>query len=171
MNTNAIFFIDGRVTDSASLIAELPEGSECYLLDRDRDGINQMATILAGRSGVASIHVISHGSAGLLLLGNATLDAGSLPGYEDALAAIGNSLTESGDILLYGCNVAQGEVGQAFIEQIASLSGADVAASTDLTGSGDSGGDWVLEYSAGDVRDDGAAIDVDHLAGDPAPLV
>ena len=38
-----------------------------------------------------------------------TLNAGNLVDYGDALATIGNALTETGDILLYGCNVAQGE--------------------------------------------------------------
>jgi len=61
-------------------------------------------------------------------------------------------LTDSGDILLYGCDVAQGEIGQAFIEQLAQLTGADVAASTDLTGAAALGGDWVLEAQAGVVE-------------------
>jgi methionine-rich copper-binding protein CopC len=55
---------------------------------------------------------------------------------------IGDSLTETGDMLLYGCNVAQGEAGLAFINTLAQFTGADVAASDDATGYG---GDIELE--------------------------
>lgn len=52
-------------------------------------------------------------------------------------------------ILLYGCNVAQGDVGQAFISALASSTGTDVAALTDLTGAAALGGDWAFEAQTG----------------------
>jgi len=48
---------------------------------------------------------------------------------------------QSGDILLYGCNVGAGAEGLAFVESVARLSQADVAASDDVTGSAALGGD------------------------------
>ncbi|MBK8386284.1 MAG: DUF4347 domain-containing protein [Candidatus Accumulibacter sp.] len=59
--------------------------------------------------------------------------------YSSQLQSIGSSLTDSGDLLLYGCNVAQGDAGKLFIDSLAAaMSQADVAASNDLTGgSGD----------------------------------
>ena len=44
--------------------------------------------------------------------------------------------------------------GEAFVDSIAELTGADVAASEDLTGSALLGGDWELEYHTGDVEAD-----------------
>ncbi len=41
-------------------------------------------------------------------------------------------LSESGDIPIYGCDVAAGPEGQALITVIATATQADVAASTDL---------------------------------------
>jgi hypothetical protein len=38
----------------------------------------------------------------------------------------GQSLTATGDILLYGSNVAQGSAGKDFVQQISQLTGADV---------------------------------------------
>ncbi|MBL4590027.1 MAG: DUF4347 domain-containing protein, partial [Alphaproteobacteria bacterium] len=52
----------------------------------------------------------------------------------------------------YGCNLAESIDGQGLIQGIASLTGADIAASTDLTGAEVLGGDWVLEYSTGDIE-------------------
>ena len=54
--------------------------------------------------------------------------------------------------MLYGCDVAQGDVGQQFIEQLGVLTGADIAASTDLTGAANKGGNWVLEAATGIIE-------------------
>ncbi len=54
--------------------------------------------------------------------------------------------------MLYGCDVAQGDVGQQFIEQLSVLTGADIAASTNLTGAANQGGDWVLEAVTGIIE-------------------
>jgi hypothetical protein len=53
--------------------------------------------------------------------------------------------------LIYGCEVAAGLEGRLFIEQIARLTGADIAASTNLTGYAKAGADWILEATAGSV--------------------
>ena len=56
------------------------------------------------------------------------------------------SLSTTGDISLFGCNVASGVTGQSFVNQLHQSTGADIAASDDLTGVG---GDWTLEVQAG----------------------
>ncbi|WP_022654798.1 DUF4347 domain-containing protein, partial [Aquaspirillum serpens] len=97
-------------------------------------------------------HILSHGSSGRIQLGTAGLDNNSFKQYQNDLEKIGNSLTVDGDILVYGCDVANGEVGQEFIGKLAQVTSADIAASDDLTGAADKGGgDWVLEQSAGQI--------------------
>ncbi|QKS30014.1 MAG: DUF4347 domain-containing protein [Candidatus Accumulibacter similis] len=146
-----MFFVDSRVADYQTLIAGLAEGSEWHLLHAGADGIRQMERILSAHTGLDAIQVISHGAPGTLYLGSTMLTAGNLASYEATLQAIGRSLSETGDILLYGCSVAQGDGGQAFIAQLAAATGADVAASTDLTGKAALGGDWVMERSTGAI--------------------
>ena len=68
------------------------------------------------------------------------------------LAAWSGSLAPDADILIYGCDVAETQSGRALIEQLGGLTGADVAASTNLTGSRALGGDWNLEYSTGAIE-------------------
>lgn len=150
-----IAFIDYRVADYQALIDGLAEGTEWFLLNAGEDGINQMARILSGYGSLDAIHVFSHGSPGTLYLGSTVLDGSNLEAYAPGLQAIGSSLTATGDMLLYGCNVAQGDSGQIFIEGLAAATGADVAASTDLTGASALGGNWVLEESAGAVETTG----------------
>ncbi|MFZ4526239.1 MAG: DUF4347 domain-containing protein [Chlorobium sp.] len=72
---------------------------------------------------------------------------------------MGSSLSPSGDILLYGCNVAAGAEGLAFVDALARLTHADVAASDDVTGAAALGGDWVLEVESGVVEDINVGVD------------
>ena len=144
-----IVFIDSRVNDIQSLIAGLGPDTQWVMVDANQDGIAQMQAALAGLSGLDSIQVVSHGSVGTLVLGTTVLNASSLGSYETQLKAIGTSLSATGDLMLYGCNVAQGDAGVRFMDALAQATGADVAASTGLTGLG---GNWILEATSGAVE-------------------
>ena len=63
-----------------------------------------------------------------------------------------DNLDEGADILFYGCDLAASESGQRLMESIGALTGADVAASDDLTGHTQLGGDWELEYGNGEIE-------------------
>ena len=147
-----VAFVDTRLIDWQVLVDELDPAIEVVLLDPERDGVQQIADALAGRSDIDAIHIVSHGGDGTLYLGNTVLSSANLDEYADELAAIGAALSEAGDLLLYGCNVADSETGRDFIEQLARYTGADVAASDDLTGAARLGGDWALEASAGSIE-------------------
>jgi Ca2+-binding RTX toxin-like protein len=149
VSTKNIFFIDSRVAGYETLIAGLSADTEWYLLDANEDGVDQMQRILAGYSDLDSVQVISHGSAGTLYLGSTVLNGDNLTSYQTQLQAIGSSLTETGDILLYGCNVAQGDVGVSFVNSLAQITRADVAASDGVTGLG---GNWLLEQASGQIE-------------------
>ncbi len=111
-----------------------------------------------------AIHIVSHGNAGELSLGNTKLNQNTLDSYVDDLISWRDSITDDGDILLYGCNVAASEVGKEFIEDLSQYTAADVLASTDLTGSEDLGGDWDLEYATGNIEE-GLAFDAETQNG------
>ena len=105
--------------------------------------------ILENHDQVDEIHIFGHGKAGEARLGTASLSLETLTTHSDTLAVLKDTLTEDGDILLYGCDIAAGEEGQAFIEELAELTAADIAASDDITGAG---GDWELEYQLARLR-------------------
>ena len=160
----AIVFIDSRVPDIHVLIAAVQPGVRVVVLDANENGVAQMARALEGEQGLASISIISHGSEGALQLGNGTLNADNLAQHQTALEALGAALQPDGDILLYGCDVASGDEGQAFIAQLAQATQADVAASTNRTGAASLGADWVLEARVGEVQND-LALNVADVAG------
>ena len=146
-----IVFIDAGVQDHETLTAGFREGVEVLILDGSDDGVSQISQALEDRADLDAIHIISHGSAGRLQLGSTVLESDSISRYAEALSQIGSSLTDSGDLMLYGCDVAQGQVGETFISALATATDADVAASNDRTGDAELHGDWVLESSSGDV--------------------
>ena len=149
--TNQLFVIDSATPDIEALIAGLPPGAE-YLILAAGEGLEELAGQLADYQQLEAIHLLSHGKEGALVLGKETLTSESLPQYQKAMAAIGDRLTENGDILLYGCEVAAGDVGKSFIEELARWTKADIAASENLTGSDQLNGDWILEASIGQVE-------------------
>jgi hypothetical protein len=100
--------IDAGVADPDTLIAALPPGTAVLLLDPGRDGLEQIAAALQGRTGLTALHIVSHGAPGQIVLGSTLLGATTLAAHADALAALGAALAEHGDLLLYGCDVAVG---------------------------------------------------------------
>ena len=116
------------------------------------DGLKVITDTLARYQNVQAVHVFSHGDAQGLNIGTARLDASTLSSYLQDIASWSAAMNADGDLLLYGCNLASSSVGQTLVNDLALLTGADVAASNDLTGASTLGGDWDLEYRQGDVQ-------------------
>ncbi|WP_430317600.1 DUF4347 domain-containing protein [Pseudomonas nitroreducens] len=158
-----VVFVDASVKGYQQLVAGLKPGTEVVVLDANKDGLQQIADYLQGRSGIDSIHILSHGDVGKVQLGNIWLDGSSIALRSDLLTSIGQALDKNGDILLYGCQVGADGAGRSFVDQLADATGADVAASNDMTGATALGGNWVLEVSHGAVE--AAALDVGDFRG------
>ena len=147
-----IVFVFDNLADWQQLADAAAPEAEVVVLDGTRDGLAQMAEELQGRSGVDAVHILSHGDVGKVQLGNRWLDASNIATHQVQLATIGSALSDSGDILLYGCRVAEDETGIGFVRSMAEATGADVSASNDLTGSPEKYGDWALETNIGDIE-------------------
>jgi hypothetical protein len=148
-----VVFIDPQSADLMNLYAGVKDDALVFVLDPSRDGVQQIADILAAQDlgEFDAIHIVSHGLEAQVRLGTTILTGTNMGDHAAALADIGASLKADGDILLYGCDVASGADGARFIGEMARLTGADVAASTDTTGSADLGGDWTLEAMTGTI--------------------
>ena len=158
-----VYFIDGAIQDREAILAAIPAEARVIVLDPARDGVAQIAEALVQYSDLSAIHVISHGAVGEVNLGSVTLSGDNADAYAGTLGEWGLALSEPGDILLYGCSVGADGEGAAFIDRMADLTGADVAASDDPTGSAPQGGDWVLETSTGTI--DVAAVSAFDYGG------
>ncbi len=135
-----IVFIDGAIPDAQILAEGVKAGVRAVILDASHDGVDQIAAWLASHDAqnLAAIAIVSHGADGVLFLGSAVLDAGTIAQYQAQLAQIGSALQPGGGLLLYGCDVAQDAAGVAFIDQLsAATGGANIAASSHLVGAAD----------------------------------
>jgi len=132
-----LVFVDTGVEGYQALLADLQSADsrarqlEVVLLDGERDGIQQISEILEGREDLDAIHIVSHGTEGAVQLGSTWLTGENLDAYRSAIAGWGDALSEKADLLFYGCDLAGGESGTAFVESLSNLTGADVAASTE----------------------------------------
>lgn len=145
-NAERLIVIDSSVDISKQQIETFTDDEFAVLkLDSNRDGIKQLTTAIASAKNLDTIDILAHGDRGSLTLGNTKLNSDTLEHYKNELTGLAGAMPSS-DILLYGCEVAAGEVGRSFVEEFGTLTGADIAASDDLTGSGELGGDWELEY-------------------------
>ncbi|MBE9179969.1 DUF4347 domain-containing protein, partial [Oculatella sp. LEGE 06141] len=150
--SHEIIFIDSTVEGYQSLLAGADSTAEVVLLDSTKDGIQQISQVLAQRNNITAIHIVSHGSNGNLLLGSTQLTSAELVQRADELRDWSTALAKDADILVYGCDLAAGEAGTAFIQQLSDLTGADIAASTNRTGSNALGGDWIFEVNSGSIE-------------------
>jgi Domain of unknown function (DUF4347)/Putative Ig domain/Calx-beta domain/Domain of unknown function (DUF4114)/RTX calcium-binding nonapeptide repeat (4 copies) len=144
VSSNQLVFIDRNISDYEVLAAGLVPGLRVVVLSGEQDGIDQMTLALAGCQGLAAIHVVSHGLPGLMQLGNGHLCLGNMAEYADRLRSWSGALAVGGEILLYGCEVGQGDGGAGLVWWLSELTGVRVVAKATKTGNARLGGDWNL---------------------------
>ncbi|MBI3446409.1 MAG: DUF4347 domain-containing protein, partial [Magnetospirillum sp.] len=145
-----VVFVDTSIADYQHLVAAVKTGIEVELIDGNQDGLVQMAAWAGSHSGYDSISLLSHGSEGTVRAGSFVIDDYniSVPEIRARLAQVGAALKPGGDLLLYGCNVAEGADGQQFVNDLAAVTGRTVAASSHVVGSD---GTWTLDDTTGTV--------------------
>jgi hypothetical protein len=149
-----LLFIDSSIDNYQSLSDVAAPNSEVIILNSARNQIEEISKKLTQYQNLASIQIVSHGQSGSIQLGDSQLNLNTLHFYDNLIKDWGNALSEKGDILFYGCNVAVDRDGQDLIKELSDITGADIAASEDLTGNSSLGGDWDLEIQTGNIETD-----------------
>lgn len=146
-----VLVVDKGVSNYHFFVDNANEHTGIILLERDLDGLQQIAAALKKYDNLDAVHIVSHGESGKLFLGASAIDQTVLDAYAVELKSIGSALSVNGDLSFYGCNVAAGDKGKTFVNTLAQMTGADVAASSNLTGASLEKADWALEMARGDV--------------------
>ncbi|MDJ0739527.1 MAG: DUF4347 domain-containing protein, partial [Gammaproteobacteria bacterium] len=155
-----LVIVGPHVPDHQQLLADIEARTaadtqiDVVVLDADTDSVDQLSAVFARYSDLDAVHVLSHGSDGAIHIGDDTLDLAAVQRHADAIRAWGDALTADGDLLIYGCDLAASATGEALVDALATLTGADVAASDDRTGHASQGGDWDFEYTTGNIETD-----------------
>ncbi|MEZ5658328.1 MAG: DUF4347 domain-containing protein [Burkholderiaceae bacterium] len=151
--------IDAGLDDAETLLADFAaqqdeqRSIEFLALERGQDGVATISGFLqAADTRFDAIHIVTHGNRDGFALGQTMIDADGLRAESLSFATWGASLSADADLLIYGCELAADESGRALIADLAALTGADVAASDDITGSAELGGDWTLEHRSGPLE-------------------
>jgi Ca2+-binding RTX toxin-like protein len=145
-------FIDSRLEAQQELVSGLLEGIEVIRLEPSQDGIAQITAVLGQYIDKAiTVHIISHGAPGCVYLGNSQLNLDTFSHYAQQLQQWFSPLGRvSSNLFIYGCQVAVGDAGAEFLAKLRALTGANIAASANLTGNAALGGDWELEVTLGE---------------------
>ncbi len=158
--TSEVIFVDKTIPAYQQLIDEIKRDKKdrsfvIHTIGADQS-IADVSGILASHDDLGSIHFITHGTDSNIKIGKTIISTESFEGLQDELENWGASVSDDGDILFYGCNLAATEEGKSLINSIADVTGADIAASTNLTGHDSFSADWDLEYEAGQVLEGSA---------------
>ncbi|NEO87790.1 MAG: CHAT domain-containing protein [Spirulina sp. SIO3F2] len=148
--------IDSRADNALDLLYGGKSGTISKLIIREEKGIeaiaHQLTDINVAGYEIEAVNIVAEGNAGNFWLGNEWITHKTVGNYQAEFEAIGNTLTAQADLLLYSCFMALGLPGETLMASIADLTGADVAASVNATGSANYGADWVLEQSTGEIE-------------------
>ncbi|WP_052501723.1 BspA family leucine-rich repeat surface protein, partial [Thiomicrospira microaerophila] len=146
---NEVLFVMNNVEGYLDVHLRAPSDIRSFILNAAQPVLPQMLAILESiDQKVTGMHFISHGRDGEVDLGVSRLNSQTLEQKSDLLKAIGEQLSENGDILLYGCDIAKSGEGLAFISELSKITKADVAASNDPTGYKTN---WILEEHIGQI--------------------
>lgn len=150
--SSTLVIVDPSVSADFDFSAAIPQHAEMVVLDQGVDAISQISSLLSARTGLHSIHLISHGQPGRLQLGHQSVDAETIGERALELSEWRHAFADGGDFLIYGCDVGAGANGRSFLNRIANLTGLDVAASIDRTGDSRHDADWELELAVGSIQ-------------------
>jgi hypothetical protein len=148
-----IIAIDSLVQDVRELSKNVPPNTQIIILDRHKEqGLQQLTQSVINYQNIQSIHLISHGNDGNLEIGRDRINLETLAHYQNFFEQWKPHLAVGADLLLYGCNIAKNSAGVELISHLSQLTGADVQASSDLTGNRQRGGNWQLEVATGSIE-------------------
>ncbi|RLS51385.1 MAG: DUF4347 domain-containing protein [Planctomycetota bacterium] len=162
VTTHELVFIDTGAENYQQLLDDLWSHQDPHrqidvvLLSPSEDGLAQISETLSQYTAdkLDAVHLVTHGADRAIKLGNTWLDAAALEQNRHQIALWGTALQPGADLLVYGCDLAGNDLGRALLNNLVDLTGADIAASIDDTGSSLLGGDWDLEYENGEVETD-----------------
>ncbi len=149
-----LVFIDTSLPDYNILETsiDLQKSTIIFLNPEMYEGILKITEEIKKYNGLKSIHIIGHAKQAELILGADNFWMDDLQMIQKELDSWKGHVSADADLFLYGCSLAETAQGKQMVDLIASLTGMDVNASTNLTGHATKNADWDLEYSTGSIE-------------------
>ncbi len=150
--TRELIIVDSAVEDKSVIFKQAQPGVDIVEIPQGKDGMVELMKILSNYTNLDAVHFVSHAEKGAIYIGGQRIDQKVLEQDVAGFVAINSAIREGGDLMIYGCDVAQGQEGNDFLEIIQNNTHVDVAASNDQTGNEAYGGNWDLEIRKGDIE-------------------
>ncbi len=145
-----LLIVDGAVQNKSTFFNQAKPGLD--VVEIGDGGLVALMETLSRYKGLDAVHIVSHAQPGAMQLGGELLDAEAFESNLSSFAALNGAIKAGGDLMLYGCELAQGQKGEDFLELIQANTHADLAASVDRTGGVAYGANWDLEIHKGDIE-------------------
>ena len=100
-NSRQVVVVDPNIDDFDTFLNCITLGTEVFVLDAKRDGVQQITNILTARKGISCVHLVSHGESGCLKLGMTRLDGNTINRYSKDWELWKLALQPQAEILLY----------------------------------------------------------------------
>ncbi|KAA0570524.1 DUF4347 domain-containing protein [Azospirillum sp. Sh1] len=143
---HGIILADAGLSDIDTLIGPHAPDMTVVRVTADEDAVALLVEALetASATGANAVHLIAHGAPGVVKLGATPLDTSALfdRRWPDASGC---------EILIHACDVGAGGNGRRFVERLAAVTGARVAAASHPVGHADQGGSWDLDVVTGPI--------------------
>ena len=149
-DATAIHLVNGSDPQLLNLFQQLERDGHTAILVDPLASIGDVVGELrdqAPASGYTAIHVYGHGQPGRQDLGIDPITGEALAEQRPFWRELGRLAAAEADLLLYGCDVGAGDSGRRLVQELAAITGLDVAASDDMSGPAD----WELEVVKGQV--------------------
>ena len=150
-----VVIIDKSLENYQELVASSEGKSKIILVENTDAGFSDLEREIGSLHGVERLHILTHGTSGNFVLGRQQLNENNLEKFTGFWKSISRSLaSEKSELLIYSCQLANGSAGKSFVNRLHNMLGISVAGSEDNTGSDQKGGNWDLEYTAGQIIKD-----------------
>ncbi|WP_417457102.1 DUF4347 domain-containing protein [Kordiimonas sp.] len=143
-----LLIIDPDVKDVEILLDELSPSVEIVYLNKCQNPLFQIAQALASHTRIETVHILAHGSPGMLHLGGVDVDEAYLHTQEGMLTAINALLADDAEIALWACSVAWTSRGESFMRTLAAGAGVKVYGTDRPVGAEALGGHWDIGVPA-----------------------
>lgn len=140
LTTREILIADAGVEDLSVLLNGIHDNVDVWLVRSDEDAMSYIFKALA-ESKLSKLHLLAHGVAGGILLGNKIVTSADFSRRFDGAAQ------RDLDIAFWSCKTGAGAEGLAFVKAVAKATGAKVSATSGLIGAADKNGSWELDVS------------------------
>jgi hypothetical protein len=166
---STVVVLDPSLPSVDLLVKQIKSGTRIVFLKNTNDPLRSITKILKHCAPVNSLHIFLEGQPGVMIYNGVPVTIDTLNKAEIYLTQWRQYFNDDADVFLYGCEIGKGLKGMEFVKTFAMLTGLDVAASDNLTGSHFQGGDWFMEVKSGLIENQ-IALDQSQKIQYPAIL-